>query len=236
MKDSEIIYGKKKIKFSIEYRERKSLEISVLPDKSVKAIAPLNAKLEDITEKVKKRAKWILKQQDYFTQFLPKEKERKYVSGETHRYLGKQYLLKITESDINEVKLNGKYIIIYSIRKNDTYLNKRLLYKWYKLHAMDKFNTILDSCLEKLKKYSITKPEIQIKKMKSRWGSCDIIRKRVILNIELIKAPGYGIEYVIMHELCHFKYSNHDSKFYNFLSTVMPDWKIRKEKLERVFI
>ena len=72
--------------------------------------------------------------------------------------------------------------------------------------------------------------------MKSRWGSCNTSKKQVLLNTELIKAPTHGIEYVIMHELCHLKHPNHDNKFYGFLNIVMPDWKQRKERLEKAFL
>lgn len=235
MTQHEVIFGKKKIQFTIEYRKRKTLEISVLPDKTVKAVAPENADLDKIIEKVSKRASWIIKQQNYFTQFYPKETARKYVSGETHRYLGRQYLLKIQKSDKEEVKLKGRNLIIYTLQKDNSKHIEKLLYAWYKSHAQIKFEKIIDNCLVKLSKYDIVKPEFKIKKMKSRWGSCNTSKKQVLLNTELIKAPTHGIEYVIMHELCHLKYPNHDKKFYGFLDVVMPDWKQRKERLEKAF-
>jgi len=231
-----ITFGKNKIYFTVERRNRKSLKISVLPDLSVVAIAPLNVSVEDVKRKVKKRANWILKQKDYFNNFLPKEPPRRYISGETHRYLGRQYRIKIISSTQNDVKMKGKHIIIYSKDKNNKEHVKKLLNKWYREHAEKKFNTIIDSFIEKLSKHGIHKPDLQIKKMKSRWGSCDFEKKRIILNTELIKAPAYGIEYVIMHELCHLKYPNHDNSFYNFFSLVMPDWKERKARLEKAFV
>ena len=143
----EVTFGKKKIHFTVEYRKRKTLEISVLPDKTVKAVAPENADIELIVEKVSKRVPWIIKQQNYFTQFYPKETERKYVSGETHRYLGRQYLLKIVKSEKEDVKLKGRNIIIYTLQKDNPKHIEKLLYNWYKSHAQIKFENILNNCL-----------------------------------------------------------------------------------------
>lgn len=228
-------YGKHTISFLVERKPRKSLKISVLPDLSVQVLAPIDTPITDVLDKVKKRAHWILKQKDHFNNFLPKELPRKYVSGETHRYLGKQYRLKILSADENDVKLIGKYITIFSREKDDTEYNRKQLYKWYRKHAEIKYSNILNACLEKLRKYGVEKPNIQIKILISRWGSCVPNKNKILLNTNLIKAPSHCIEYVITHELCHLKHQNHDKQFYEFLTLVMPDWKKRKEKLEGVF-
>jgi len=231
-----IQYGDENITYSIERSKRKTLELSVLPDLTVVATAPDDASYEDVAEIVMKRASWILKQRDYFKQFVPKEPPRQYISGETHRYLGRQYRLKIIESKEITVKLLGKFICIYSDRGNDPSFNKAQLYRWYKVHAEEKFTSVIDQCLLKLRKYGIEKPEFTVKKMKSRWGSCDFEKRKIILNTELIKAPSHCIEYVIIHELCHLKYSDHDKQFYRFLTLILPDWKDRKERLEKAFL
>ena len=132
--------------------------------------------------------------------------------------------------------MRGRNIIKYSLQKDNPKHIENLLYAWYKFLAERKFENILDNCLEKLTKYDIVKPEFKIKKMKSRWGSCNAFKKQLLLNTELIKAPTHGIEYVVMHELCHLKYPNHDKKFYGFLNVVMPDWRQRKERLEKAFL
>ncbi len=234
MSTHKIIYGSTTITFSLKRSKRKTLEIAVLPDLSVVATAPMNIDLSKVMRKVHKRADWILAQQEYFSAFLPQDSPRKYVSGETHKYLGRQYRLKLEESNKNDVKLKGKYIYIHTRKKEDKVYNETLLYKWYKAHAELKFNQILEKCYEKLKKYGIEKPALTIKKMKSRWGSCQPEKLKFILNIELIKAPSHCIEYVVMHELCHIKYSYHNEQFYHFLSQVMPDWQDRKKRLEGI--
>lgn len=231
-----INYGEKEIEFQVKYKKRKSIRVSVKPSLEVEILAPLETKDEKIKEIVLKRAGWILKQQEYFKKFLPRLTPRYYVSGETHRYLGRQYRLKVIAADKNDVKLKGKFIYIYTINKLNREYNKDLLYKWYKDHAIKKFEKLFEQCYEKLRKYDIKKPTWSIRKMKSRWGSYDPKKNHINLNIELIKSSSYGIEYVIMHELCHVQHLNHDKEFYKFLDIVMPEWKDRKEKLETTII
>ncbi|MBP7653086.1 M48 family metallopeptidase [Candidatus Dependentiae bacterium] len=231
MKES-IKFGNKKIEFNIEYRKRKILEISVLPDSTVFVCAPENSQIEKIKEKVQKRASWILKQVSYFSETAPKVIPRKYISGETHRYLGKQYRLKIFEDKNENVKFIKGYIYITVLDKSNSEQIKKKLAEWYRTRMKIKFNERLNFCYEKLRKYGIAFPEWQIKSMRKRWGSC-AKNGKILINPELIKVSLSCIDYVITHELCHLKYYTHDKKFYNFLSGVLPDWQKRKEQLEK---
>ena len=86
-----------------------------------------------------------------------------------------------------------------------------------------------------LKKYGIEYPEIEIKQMKSRWGYCIPTRNKVVFNLSLIKTPMCCIEYVVLHELSHFKCQNHSKNFYDFISIFMPDWKERRTILNKEF-
>lgn len=229
-------YGKTKIEFDLFFKERKSLRISVTPELSVFVVAPIEKPIEDIIAKVRKRAAWIIKQQNYFKQFKPLTKPKEYFSGETHLYLGRHYRLKIHESNLKEVKLKGKFFEVFVPDKSVSAQIKDLMLQWYRNHATIKYNLIIDKMIDRLKKYGIPKPDMTVRKMKSRWGSCQADKNRISLNIELIKAPLHCIEYVILHELVHLKHPFHDKKFYNFLALMMPDWELRKKRLEMVKI
>ena len=100
-----IDYGKHSISYSVVRRVRKTLEIAVEPDSTVSIAAPISASAESIAAKVRKRAPWILAQQRYFDQFNPRTPTRRYVSGETHLYLGRQYRLRVMSSQANSVEL-----------------------------------------------------------------------------------------------------------------------------------
>ena len=227
-----IQYGSQEIFFELQRSSRKTLAIEVHPDSSVHIIAPKESSMHDIDQKVEKRAKWIVKQQQYFEQFLPRTPERKYVSGETHYYLGKSYLLKVSSGTINQVKLKaGKLeVICKNDIKQDTV--KKLLAKWYYQHAEKKFNTLLLESYSKFKEYDFKVPQIEIRRMNKRWGSCNTIDK-ITINPEIIKAPSKCIEYLITHEMCHFIERNHTKKFYTILTDVMPNWEKWKNRLEQ---
>jgi len=230
-----INYGDHLIDFSLEYGDRKTLEITVKSDQQVYVKAPFDQDFDKIKTRVEKRAKWILKQQDFFESFIPREVPRKYISGETHRYLGKQYRIKIIKSEEETVKLKGRYIYIFTSNKSNKDQVKNLLEYWYLEHAKVKFMEKLSACHLKARKYGIIIPKLHIRKMSKRWGSYTKDGK-IILNFDLIKAPSYCIEYVIMHELCHSKYFSHNRQFFGLLSILMSDWNERKKRLEQILL
>lgn len=229
-----ILYGSHKIDFHVRFVARSSLEITVHPDLSVSVTSPYGQELEVIKSKIRKRAPWILKQQHYFSAFLPTMPPRQYVSGETHLYLGRQYRLKVEQAEDEKVQLKSGYIYVLTKDKQDKDRIKSQLSHWLKSRATLRFAQSLNICWPKFKREGVPLPKVQLRRMTKRWGSCS--RKGIIyLNPELIKASSYCIDYVVMHELCHLKYSDHSKSFYKLLNRVMPDWDKRKGKLERIF-
>jgi predicted metal-dependent hydrolase len=223
-------YGSKTIDFKIKRAARKTLAIEVHPDSSVQLIAPENSTLEELRDKVLHRGKWIVKQQAYFEAFLPTTPIREYVSGETHYYLGRRYVLKVKQGDENSVKLKGGELIV-TLKPNDQGKVKEVLAAWYYTHAKRKFEAIMAMTVEKFNAEKIENQPIVIKRMKRRWGSCTPEGK-IILNPELIKANSKCIEYVITHELCHLVIPSHNKAFYQLLSDKMANWEKWKMRLE----
>jgi len=225
-----IQFGSKKINFRVEYSARKTLGITVTPDLDVLVKAPLDSSIEKIKKKLIKKAPWIIKQQSFFLSFHPKTTERKYIGGETHLYLGRQYILKVETSNIDSVKLKGKFIEVHTSDKSKV---KKLVKEWYLAHAKSKFHEIALPLIEKFKKYKVKPDSIVFREMPTRWGSCTP-KGKIILNTELIKAPKGCIEYVIIHELCHLIYHDHTRKFIDLQTKEMPDWEKWKSKLEKL--
>jgi predicted metal-dependent hydrolase len=223
-----LVFGSREIFFELSYQDRKTLGIRVYPDCRVKVIAPYNTTEEKLKTKLREKAPWIIKQQLEFLSYHPLTPPRKYVNGETHLYLGRQYKLRIQKATANEVKLfRGRLLVL----KKDNTSAKNLLSEWYREKASAHFEETLKKTLPLFARYNINQPELQIRQMPTRWGSCTP-KGKVILNPELIKAPKGSIEYVIIHELCHLIHHNHTRAFYDLQETIMPDWKKWKERLE----
>jgi len=226
--ESIINYGSTLITFNIQYSKRKTMTIVVKPDGEILAKVPESTSLEKIKEKIHKRASWIMKQKLYFKSFGEKTPERRYISGESHFYMGRQYLLRVMEGKPDSIKYKGRYFEIVCSHKSKA---KKLMNDWYRSHAKIKFAEIAEPIIQHFMKYNVQPTGIYIQGMNNRWGSCTN-KGKIILNTELIKAPRPCIEYVIKHELCHLVYRNHTKAFYELLSNEMPEWEKWKNKLE----
>jgi len=226
-----VVYGTKTIAFSLFYGDRKTMEIAVHPDSTVIVKAPAQSDITLIEKKIIKRARWILRQLNYFKQFNPKTPDRCYVNGETHMYLGKQYRLKLVEGSENSVKLSRGFFHITCCNTPTPGTAKKLLNQWYSEKAHLQFSESMERCRQKFNNLGIGKPRISIKRMQKRWGSLSN-KGTVTLNIDLIRAPKECIDYVVTHELCHLKYPDHSSDFYMLLDSVSPGWEKIKHKLE----
>jgi len=223
-------FGSRVIDFTLQYQERKSLGIKVHPEGRVEVLSPFTAKQQDVMEKVRQKAPWILKQIDYFNSYKPVTPKRRFVNGETHLYLGRQYRLKIVPDNENVVKAYRGQLWMHAVDTNPDAL-KQQLDTWYKQKATIVFNELLEEVLPKFNRYKIKKPSLSIRYMNKRWGSCTPAGK-IILNTELLKAPKGSIEYVIIHELCHLVHHNHTRAFQNLQNKMMPDWEKWKNRLE----
>lgn len=220
IKDS-IQYGSVLIIYDVEFVQRKTLGILVNPDGSVLLKSPVNATLEQIRNKVHKRADWILRQRRFFESLGIPTTKRKYVSGESHLYLGRQYMLRVIKSDVNAVHYQNNIIEIECRHKKNAGI---LLQTWYRKRANIKFMEYATQIVERFSVYGVQPQLISIKNMDRRWGYCTITGK-IFLNPQLICAPRACIEYVIIHEMCHLVHRNHTKDFYALLEKEMPHWE-----------
>jgi predicted metal-dependent hydrolase len=177
-----IQFGSRTIDFRLVYSDRKSLGITVTPEMEVLVKAPTDTTMEKVKEKIRKKAPWIIKQQSFFLSFQPKTPNRKYISGETHLYLGRQYRLQIEIGQLESVKLKGKFIVVTSSEKSRT---KSLLHDWYLKHARTKLHEVAAPLIDKFKKHKVEPSSIVLRDMPTRWGSCTP-KGKIILNPELI--------------------------------------------------
>ncbi len=225
-------HGSLEIPFKVSFVDRNHLTIHVHPDMRLEVLAPIGKELDSVLERVDLRGGWISKQWHYFERYQPTNPSRKYLSGETHRYLGRQYQLKVITARESDVKLKGRFLQVHHPDGKDYPEIERLVTQWYRDHASRLFNVRLASCLEICKSLGLAAtPRVSIRQMKRRWGSCTKTGN-ITLNLDLIRTPIHCIDYVIIHELCHLKVHSHSPAFYRILNRIMPDWEKRKSRLD----
>lgn len=209
---------------------RRTLAISVLPDSRIELAAPHDADPEAISGKVRKRLRWIVNQQRKFAEMNKARTPPRFVSGATHRYLGRQYRLKVSRGNPGGVKLAGAYFLV-TARTGAPEEARELLAAWYRTRATEHFSARLASWNSWCRKRGLPEPRLRLLRMPKRWGSSHR-DGRVYLNPDLVKAPSICIDYVIVHEVCHLKYPRHDAEFYRLLDELFPDWRRIKMRLE----
>ena len=189
---------------------------------------------------------FIEKKQRYIFSLLSRYEEKKklfqavpkrYVSGESYDLLGKSLRLKVEANKEENVYTDGVYIFLKVKDKDDFRHKEIMMSKWLKQYQTTVFEELLQEKYLLFEKYGVTYPTLKIRNMTSRWGSCQPKKGIITLNSKLIEAPRNCIEYVILHELVHFIHPNHSRQFWDFVAMMMPDWKERKEELEkRIYI
>jgi hypothetical protein len=235
MRQHYLIYGDERIPYRVF--EKPSLTnriaIHVYPDGSVQVDTPPSKAQQTIQQAVYKRARWIynklIKAQELNESALP----RRYISGESHFYLGRRYQLKIMQSKKHppQVKLiQGRFQVVTPDKKS-TRTIKKLLDNWYREHAYEVFNRRMQAILRSSSGFKGNNPGIRLLEMKRQWGSCSP-KGAIMLNPHLVKAPTECIDYVITHELLHLIEHNHSPRFYQLLSKIIPGWEPIKYKLD----
>ena len=229
----ELQYGDTTITYTLSFAPRATLAISVAPDLRVTVTAPLGTALAAIKVRVRRRAPWILRQRRELEQYLPGTPPRQYVSGETHRYLGRQYRLKAIYNQPDTVKLTRGWLYVYTTRTQDTAHIKQLVEGWYHTQAQRVFHERLAAMLPRFLHLDLAQPTLVIKPLQARWGSCESTGT-IVLNVRLMQVPKPYIDYVIVHELCHLVEHNHSRRFYHLLDRMMPDWQERRKRLNEI--
>jgi predicted metal-dependent hydrolase len=226
-------YGARTITYAVQLVARKTVAIDVYPDQRVEIRAPLDAPLERVAATVRQHARWIARQQRYFAEYPADAQPRAYVSGESYRYLGRQYRLKVQRgAPIRVLLQHGRLQVTVPANADSTQVEQAVK-TWYRSQAQRIFRERLDACFARVTALELPYPPLELRAMKKRWGSCS--RTGVIrLNPRLIQAPRSCIDYVIMHELCHLKAHNHSKRYYALLDRALPEWREVRQKLNTI--
>jgi len=230
---NKIIYlDGRKVVYELDRKKVKNINLRIRYDCSVYVSA--NRKVADsvIEEYLQKKSAYILSSLDKYAEIAKyADNKHSYVTGESFRYLGKDLRLAVVHGK-NGISSDGVYLTLSVSDIHDTALKEKLIDKWYDTQCREVSIKIIDETFRVFRKYNVAMPRLSLRNMVSRWGSCQPKKGIITLNKRLIETPRNAFEYVVMHEFIHFLYPNHSNNFYELLSTLMPDWKVRKDLLE----
>lgn len=211
--------------------DRRTLAISVLPDGTLELIAPLDARESDLSAKVRKRLRWIVRQRTTFADMNRNRVSLRYESGATHTYLGRQYRLKVSKGATPGVRLVGGFFQV-AAKTGTTSEVAKLLNGWLREKADHQFRLRLAKWERWCSHRKLPAPRARLLKMPKRWGSAGS-GGRIALNPELVRKPSACIDYVITHEICHLKHPRHSRAFFILLDQLLPNWRAIKARLEQ---
>ena len=216
----------------VRHKQIKNLHLSVYPpDGQVRVSAPTYMSSESVRLAVINKLSWIRRQQRKY-QAQERQSEREMVSGESHYYQGQRYLLNVVENQAPpEVHLRNSRELELKVRPGtDRDKREAILNEWYRARLKEQIPPMI-------KKWEavvgVKVADWRVKRMKTRWGTCNVLDRRIWLNLELAKKPPTCLEYIIVHEMVHFLERHHNERFIGLMDQFMPKWRLYRDELNR---
>ena len=227
----------REIEYDLQRKRVKNINLRIKPDKTIGISANPRVPESRIERFILEKQEFILRALEKYGKMqksLPKPKQ--YIDGETVKVFGQNFTLKVFLAKKNHVEVDEPFIKLYVKDLDDVSLKKKVLEKWLYNQLEETITNFCKIIYPAFKKYCSDFPTIKFRKMTSRWGSCNFVRKILTFNYALFNVPIECVEYVIYHEFTHFIEPNHSKKFYVALSNFLPEYKERKRELRKILI
>jgi len=211
-------------------KDIKNIHVGVYPPNGrVRVATPLKTTDETIKQIILTKMAWIKKQQKRFKE-QERQTKREYVSGESHYFMGNRYRLNVIQTEAKpHLEIKRKTRIDMYVKPQATVEQKEKIFEdFYRRELKKQIPKLLNKWE---KRTGLSVKEVRIRKMKTKWGSCNPNHQRIWLNLELAKKPQRCIEYIIVHEMAHLIEKNHTKKFKALLNSFMPKWTQYKKEL-----
>ncbi len=213
-------------------RDIRNLHVGVYPPSGrVRVAAPLRLDENAVRLAVVSRLGWIRRKQARFLH-QARQSQREFITGESHYVEGRRYRLDVTEHDgPPRVRLLDDTTLALTVRPAaDRDKREAVLYRWYRQRLRSRWPALLAKWEPRI---GTRGTEVRIKKMKTRWGTCNKDARRIWLNLELAKKPASCLEYVMVHELVHLIERHHTARFRQLMDGLMPHWRVYRDELNR---
>ncbi len=220
------------IPIEIVRKDIKNLHLGVYPPSGrVRVAAPLRLDDDAVRLAVISRLGWIRRQQAEFEK-QPRQSEREYVGGESHYFEGRRYRLDVVEIDAAPgVLLKNRVVMQLRVRPGSDQLKRgEVLHAWYRRMLRERAAGLVEGWAPEV---GVEVPDWGIRKMKTRWGTCNADAPRIWLNLELVKKPVECIEYIVVHELVHLVERHHNDRFRDRMDALIPNWRSRRALLNQ---
>ena len=213
-------------------KDIKNLHMGVYPPNGrVRVAVPLRLDDDAVRLALISRLGWIRRQQAGFEN-QDRQSQREFVTGESHYFNGRRYRLDVIERrGLPAVRLVNNTTMELRIRPGtDRDTREAVLHRWYRHRLRDQLPSLLAKWEPKV---GVTVADLRIKKMKTRWGSCNAEARRIWMNLELAKKPVSCLTYILVHEMVHFLERDHNDRFRELMNRLMPQWRLHRDKLNR---
>lgn len=213
-------------------KEIKNLHVAVYPPRGrVRVAAPVWLDDEAIRVAVVSRLSWIRRQRQRFDQQV-RQSSREMVTGESHYFQGRRYLLDVQERPgaVRVKVINNRTLQLTVPPGTGTAARQRVLERWYRRQLAKQLPGLVQYWEGVV---GVQVAEWRIKRMKTRWGSCNSEARRIWLNLELAKKPLRCLEYILVHEIVHILERNHTERFQTLMDRALPDWRLRRDELNQ---
>jgi predicted metal-dependent hydrolase len=219
------------IEFEVVYSRRKTMAIKIDANGNIKVFAPKGTSRSTIGNMLNTKSDWIIKNLHEIKLNKAQEIKREYTDGESFLYLGHDYILQLNVNpELGKMKIkiaDGKFLVDTPVA--DGAVIKGGMESWYRFMGAEHINTRLSYYQSLL---DVSPSKVTIRNQKTRWGSCSS-KGSLNFNWRLMMAPAEVVDYVIVHELCHLLHPNHSKNFWNQVSAILPDYRVRKDWLKR---
>ncbi len=223
----------KTYEYTLEYKKIRNFNMRIRRDGSIYVSAPKSVSLKSVENFVLSNSKFIVRSVERFNIRMQNESDsEKFFDGCVKRIFGEDYILRFAVGDCREVRKEEKILWIYS-ENSELNIYRDIFENWAEREFSDTIYRLCGKVYSEFEKYNLQFPKIRIKKMVSRWGSCNPVKNIVTFNRNLLPFSEDCIKYVVYHEFSHFIYRDHSKKFYNFLEEFCPDWKIYRKILNK---
>lgn len=217
------------IDVDVIYKDIKNLHIGVYPPLGrVRVAAPERLDDEQVRLAVIQRLPWIKRQREQL-KTAPRQTEREMVTGESHYVWGLRKRLKVVERPgRTHLETDGDRLVLYTPSSTTAEQRRAALDLYHREQLREAIPSVIETWEQKL---DVSVPKWTIRRMKTKWGSCNRETRHLWLNVELAKKHPDCLEYIVVHEMAHYFERNHGERFTKLMDKHLPDWRSRREQL-----